>query len=418
MSEQKDRDVIRKLLTEVKEIADSGENQEKIEGWKKINSLQRHRPMLWITEIPWGEFENNIDELKPLCESKNLREWERHIRRQLFTLKHLPCDEVATGVHEVHKVITGKSGFGVETKEQQIAQGDSYITSHHYEPVIKDFEDIEKIQMPEITGWDEETTLKNKESAEELLGDIMEVRVSGPIRSQVISPWDNIVRWTGVTEALIDLVARPDYIHALVRRITDSFLAHMEQYEKLNLLAYPHPLLRVVSGAASFTDELPQKDYDPEHIRLIDQWGGATCQIFGSVSPEMHEEFALKYENEVMEQCGLNYYGCCEPLHNKMHLMAKVPRLRKISISPWCDVAMSAENAVQKYVFSHKPSPAILAEDKFNVERAEKDLRNRLEQSEDMPCEIIMKDISTVRGDVDRVIAWCEMAYRVARDSK
>ena len=81
-----------------------------------------------------------------------------------------------------------------------------------------------------------------------------------------------------------------------------------------------------------------------------------------------------KYEIEVMERCGVNYYGCCEPLHNKMGILAKVPRLRKISISPWCDVPKAAANAHQPYVFSHKPSPAMLAEDGFNVERAEKDI--------------------------------------------
>jgi hypothetical protein len=131
---------------------------------------------------------------------------------------------------------------------------------------------------------------------------------------------------------------------------------------------------------------------------------------------EFYEEFALGYENEVMERCGLNYYGCCEPAHNKMHLMAKVPRLRKISISPWCNVEKAAAEAREKYVFSHKPSPAILAEDRFNVARAEQDLRDRLAKSGGMPCEFIMKDISTIRGDVERLIAWCEMAYRVVRE--
>jgi hypothetical protein len=130
----------------------------------------------------------------------------------------------------------------------------------------------------------------------------------------------------------------------------------------------------------------------------------------------MHEEFALQYEIEVLSRCGLNYYGCCEPLHNKMHLMAKIPRLRKISVSAWCDVAKAVSEAEQPYVFSHKPSPAILAEDAFSQERAAEDMRDRLAKSGDMPSEFIMKDISTVRGDVNRIIAWCDMANRVIRE--
>lgn len=215
----------------------------------------------------------------------------------------------------------------------------------------------------------------------------------------------------------MDLVMRPDFIHAVMRRMTDSFLLRMEQFAAAGLLEWPHPLARVGSGAAGYTDELPRAGADRAHIGTLDQWGGAAPQIFSDVSPEMHEEFALAYEIEIMERCGLNYYGCCEPLHNKMALMAKIPRLRKISVSPWCDVAKTRERAARPYVFSHKPNPAMLAEDHFNGARAEQDIRDRLERSGDMPCEFIMKDISTVRGDVDRVIAWCEIASRVAREA-
>jgi hypothetical protein len=266
-------------------------------------------------------------------------------------------------------------------------------------------------------SWKVKGTEQDLAEYQDLFGDILDVQICNWHGKQHFFPaWDMVVSWTGVTEALMDLAMRPDYIHALMRRLTNWKLELMRQLEELNLLDYPHPLARVGSGGAGYTDELPQPDFDPDHIRLIDQWGGATPQIFSEVSPDMHEEFALKYENEVMEKCGLNYYGCCEPLHNKMHLMAKVPRLRKISISPWCDTAKAAENAAEKYVFSHKPNPAIMAEDKFNVERAEAELRKRLDESGDMPCEIILKDISTIRGDIDRVIAWCEMAYRVVTE--
>jgi len=210
---------------------------------------------------------------------------------------------------------------------------------------------------------------------------------------------------------------RPEFLHALMRRIADSMLARLDQYEALGLLGYPHPVPRVGSGGAGFTDELPQPGHDPARIRTMDQWGSATAQIFGEVSPAMHEEFALQYEIEVMRRFGLNYYGCCEPLHNKMDLMAKVPRLRKISISPWCDVEKAVAHARQTYVFSHKPNPACFAEDRFDLPRAEQEIRARLQRSGGMPCEIIMKDISTVRGDAQRLIDWCRMAYRVVNGS-
>ncbi len=46
----------------------------------------------------------------------------------------------------------------------------------------------------------------------------------------------------------------------------------------------------------------------------------------------MHEEFALKYEMRWLEQFEVNYYGCCEPLHNRMDIVSKISNLRKVSM--------------------------------------------------------------------------------------
>jgi hypothetical protein len=410
MSKTHDRDVLRRLAAEVAEVAREPVQQERVKLWTSLNDLKPQRPMLWITEIPWGEFEDSVDELRTVCADPRLREVEKSLRRRLFTARRLPCDEVVEGVWHVGMAIEG-AGYGVPTSEQQIQQGASYIQSHHYDPVISDFAHIEKIQMPQVRH-DAEETARRAAFYEGLFGDILPVRTVGS-RQSFFTAWDDLVRWTGVTEALIDLSERPDFIHALMRRMTDSFLARMSQLESLGLLSRSNELVRVGSGAAGYTSELPRPEAEPDRVRLIDQWGGATPQIFADVSPAMHEEFALRYENEVMSRCGLNYYGCCEPVHNKMELLATVPRLRKISISPWCDVAKANARAKHKYVFSHKPSPAILAEDRFDAVRAEQDLRDRLAKSQGMPCEFIMKDISTARGDVNRLIEWCRLAHRV-----
>jgi hypothetical protein len=410
MGTQQDRDVLRTLAAEVAALAAQPIQQERIRLWTRLNDLRPERPMLWITEIPWGEFEDGVEELRPVCADANARELERALRRKLFTARRLPCDEVVAGTWDVPMAISG-ADYGVATSEQQIRQGASYIQSHHYEPVIRDVDDIATIRMPQVRH-DAGETARRVESLEALFGDILPIRVVGP-RQHFFTAWDDLVRWTGVTEALVDLSERPEYIHAIMRRMTDSFLSRMTQTESLGLLSPSNDLVRVGSGAAGYTGELPQPDAARDRVRLIDQWGGATPQIFADVSPAMHEEFALRYEIEVMSRCGLNYYGCCEPVHNKMDLLATVPRLRKISISPWCDVEKAAQRAARPYVFSHKPSPAILAEDRFDAVRAERDICDRLARSGAMPCEFIMKDISTVRGDVHRLVEWCRIAHRV-----
>ena len=121
------------------------------------------------------------------------------------------------------------------------------------------------------------------------------------------------------------------------------------------------------SGGLGYTNELPQADFDPHHVRTIDQWGYATAQIFSEVSPKMHEEFALRYEIRWMKQFGLNYYGCCDALHNKIDIIRSIPNLRKISMSPWANVEKMVEEVNGDYVISHKPNPAVFATDNWNV---------------------------------------------------
>ena len=406
----RDRDILRRLAEQLAALSRHPREAEKIRLWRALNDLRPERPLLYVAQIPWDEFEQAVDELPPQCAVPDCRVIEAEMRRRLFTAGRLPCDIVVEDVWWAPKVIEGADCGVPQVLASRIGMAQAF------RPVIRGEADIGKIRWPEVRHNAEETA-RRVDFAEGLFGDILPVRACG-VRHLFYKGWDWIVRRTGVTEALTDMVERPEYIHALIGRLTEVTLARMDQLESAGLLDAPHPCPWLPPGPAGYTDELPQAEADPAHYRPSDLWGGASPQIFGAVSPEMHLEFGLRYENRVMSRCGLNYYGCCEPLHNKMEILAQVPRLRKVSISPWCDVAKAAANARQRYVFSHKPNPAVFAWDRFDLQAAEADLRNRLRESGSMPCEFVMKDISTVRGDVRRLIAWCEMAWRFVNDAK
>jgi hypothetical protein len=252
-----DRDVIRKLAREVAEVAASPRQQESRNGWQRINSLQPHRPMVWITEIPWGEFADQLEALTPVCRNERVRQVENQFRRVLFTEKHLAVDAVVDDTFWVPKHIEGLS-FGINLRERTIDQeGGSYIKSHHYEPELKEIEDLEKIKKP-CVRYNRDATEREMAFWADLIGDILPVKEQG-VRRHFFPAWDMLVRWTGVTEALMDLVARPDFIHAIMRRMTDCKLSQMDQLETQNLLDYPYPVSRVGSGGAGYTDELPQQ---------------------------------------------------------------------------------------------------------------------------------------------------------------
>jgi hypothetical protein len=124
----------------------------------------------------------------------------------------------------------------------------------------------------------------------------------------------------------------------------------------------------------------------------------------------MHEEFALQYELKLLNRFGLNCYGCCEPLHRKIELLKKIPRLRRISMSPKANIDEGAAALGTKYIFSHKPNPAVLAWDTWNPEEARKALRDALQRTRGCRVEVILKDITTVRNQPQRLWEWSRIA--------
>ncbi|MDA3798235.1 MAG: hypothetical protein PF692_04045 [Kiritimatiellae bacterium] len=416
MFSQNDRDILRNLAGQLADIAHLPIQEERKVLWQRSNDLDPVRPMIWLTELPWKECQEDMPELRNQCEDTSLHHVENHLKQRIFYHEHLQTDQVEIPYFPVQMVCLD-CGYGVEIAETTLNQNLSSIQSHHYEPAIKDMDDIEKIKFPDLRV-DVAQNEKNVALINDLFGDLLPPQLIG--RQGFDFPiWDHIVRWTGVTEALMDMVMRPDYIHALMRRATDVTLMQMDQLEAAGILQSSSPRDRIGSGATGYTSELPMESNGVAQKvnSFMDVWGFATAQIFGDVSPAMHEEFAINYEIEILERCGLNYYGCCEKLHDRMHAIAKIPRLRKISVSPWCNVGIAAEKAEGKYVFSHKPNPAVVANDAFSLVEAEGDLTDRLNKSFDQgfPCEVILKDISTIKTDIKRPIEWSKMAMKLAK---
>ena len=145
--------------------------------------------------------------------------------------------------------------------------------------------------------------------------------------------------------------------------------------------------------------------------RTRDMWGSANSQETVGVAPAMFHEFCFPYYRDICAPMGLLYYGCCEPLHNKLEILASIPRLRKISMSPWVDVDKAAPWLGGRYVFSCKPSPAVLATDTWNPDEARRQLRAVLEKTRRNACvvEIIMKDNHSLANRPENAVTWCQI---------
>ena len=362
MPTKSDVAIIRELAARVAEIAALPVQEEKRALWRKLNGLRPERPMVMIDQVCWNEM-NIDDELTLRCTDDECRAYEQELRRTLFQWRRFPVDMVVEPFIRVRKAIVN-SRFGI-TVHESIAVTDptNDVVGHKYLNQFETEEDLEKIQMP-VVCHDTAETDRRLAVAHELFDGLLEVRPDGADLN--LSLWDPIATWMGVENALYAMIDRPDYVHRLVGRVTAGYISMLDQLEAQGLLCQPQSLIHC-TGA--WTDELPAPGYNPEKPRTKDIWMMGLAQMLATVSPRMFKEFEVHYTSQLAARFGLVYYGCCDPLDKKMAEVRMIPNVRKVSMSPWADEERGAAEIGRDFVYSRKPSPALLAWDSFDAER-------------------------------------------------
>ncbi|MDD5675758.1 MAG: hypothetical protein PHC61_16430 [Chitinivibrionales bacterium] len=379
--------ILRELGRRIAEAAADPVNAQRREICRRIDNRQKGRPSIYIYQEPWSEL-NDTGELTLRCEDEFCREIELEMRQKLYKWRHYPGD-MTIDAESVQPYCISDSGFGIK-EDVDVVQTDpeNAVVSRHFNIQIADEADAAKIKEPVVTH-DAAKTEECFRKRNEIFADILKVEKRG-CDTFWFAPWDDLVRWTGVQEVLTDLMMRPDYVHAIIGRLVDCWMKRLDQYEDLGLLTAPARQL-TVSGAA---------------------------QIFSEVSPAMHREFAFEHEAPFFRRFGKVYYGCCEPLHAKVDMVAECfPNLYKISMSPWINFPEAVKNVGGRFVFAWKPNPALLAYEKWDPELARAYIRKNLTMAAEGGCfvEIHLKDLSTVRNEPWRLTEWERIAKEEAQ---
>ncbi|MDD5597846.1 MAG: hypothetical protein PHV82_07870 [Victivallaceae bacterium] len=402
----KDRSLLRDLAGQVAKIAANPKHVENAARWTEHNDLRDARPMILV--FPEGSWRELLPESLLQCESQFARDIELEFRKQIYYAEHLPDDNPITNIYKT-PICSNSSAYGLESKRTHSEQATG---ADHFEPVIKDMRDIEKIHCPEVTvDWEKSRQIF--EYFTDLFGDILEVCQYGACPS-AMAVIDQYSKLRGFDNLFYDTIDQPEMIHEFCRRTVDYQIHIVRELERQGALTLCLDNSIAGSGGTCYTNDLPYAGFDGEHVRSLDFWGFATAQIFSEVSPETHEEFALQHEKRFLGLFGLNCYGCCEPLHNKLELVIKhIPRLRRISISPWADIEKSAAILQDKYIYSWKPNPAILAGNSLNSKLIHEELLSFCDKTRGCVTEIIMKDTHTVRNEPERLWEWVKIAKEV-----
>jgi hypothetical protein len=401
-----DKRILRELAKACAELAAHPANAERERRIRDMHGLTPVRPPVWVDEIPWHEMDVG-GQLAERCETAPARDMERYFRRLLFRWKYFQADMIVEDAYYVTKAYDATESVPSIREETVATDRNNAIISHHYEDQLETEDKLELLRIPTITARPD-VDAASLDAANDALDGAMPVRLRG--HSIYHAPWDVIARLRGVENCLIDFIERPDFIHKIIGRFTEIALSKYEQMEAAGLMDFSRQSLHCTPP---YADELPAKDYDGGKVRLRDVWFRGMAQMLTTVSPQQYFEFDLQYSRRLMEKCGLSYYGCCEPLHRIIPYLKQIPNMRKIGVSPWADVASSAEQIGGGYVFARKPNPALVAGE-FDADAVRRETAEVIEACIEHKCpyEFVLKDISTVGYRPQNLIDWTDTVMR------
>jgi hypothetical protein len=395
------KQAVRELGKRYAEIAALPRQQETIDRWRKLNGLDPVRPMVRLEQLPWDELDWGADQM--VNTEGPLAPIERRLRMTIYAQDNFPADMVVLPYLGIAKTVNN-------ARLGPVWQVDRIGLSQHYAEQLTTLEEVRALETPTIQV-DPELDQQRLAELSEVLDGVLPVKLVGHIRHSGL--WDRITTLISPQRVLFDLIDRPEYVAELIAKFVEMEMGVLDQFEAHGLLEAP---AADIHCTGAFADELPSADYDEARPLAKDTWTFSMAQMFSDVSPAMHEQFDIQPLKPLLDRYGLVYYGCCEPLHHKIDIIRKLNTVRKISASPWADKEKEAEAIGGDYVLSAKPNPAYLAMDRFDGALVRKELQATVAacRRHGTPCEMILKDVSTVRNDPARLREWEQIAMEVA----
>ncbi|MBT3319476.1 MAG: hypothetical protein HN948_06370 [Clostridia bacterium] len=398
---------LRALASTLAQVAAQPKQEQKRNLWLKHNALEQTRPLVFcLPENAWNEI---LDESALFCENETARYFETRLTKEILWATEFETDRVAVAQFRV-PYIYSRTGWGV--KEEIIGQGGN--NAYTWNPSIASFDDIHKLRAPKI-HVDYIATGRLFDAAQDTFGDILQVTKKGLWWWSLGLTMD-LIKFRGLQQFLIDMYDNPDGIHELMAFIRNAKMEMLDFLEQNNLLSLNNDRTHLGIGGHGFSNQLPQNDFAGV-VRTADMWGFSESQETVGVSGEMFAEFILPYQIPLAERFGLNAYGCCEPLDNRIeHVLNGIPNLRKVAVSPWSDLKNMAARLQDKYIISYKPNPAMLAVDCLDEKEIRRNLKAdmKIARKHNARLEVFMQDTYTLFGNRENLSKWCRIARQVS----
>jgi hypothetical protein len=417
----KDRSVIRGLAARWRDLAADPVMGERKRLWAALHDLAPKRPMILFET-------NSVDgfvmpsEIE--CQDPLLRAVERNMRDTVRHAEEVGDDIVVEPYFRFGwQMIMPSFGVDVQQKPALMANNETSLGYTFNFPIASPA-DTGRLKKRAF-AVDREKTDRMRGLLTDIMGDLLPVRVGnydpfigesgdeGFCGNFFFGITWQIYRFIGNDGLLYWVYDHPETIRSLVRYIVEDRTALFNYMEKEKLLDMNTDNQMAGPRAYGYVSELP----GPGHagpLSLKHLWGWAESQETINISPAMYKEFVLPGLAELSSLFGLVYYGCCEPVHDRLGLiMDAIPNLRSVSVSGWSDLRMVAEMLGKDYVYSRKPTPALVSGANPHWDLAREDMEKTYAATKGCNVEILFRDLYTVNHQRGRIAEWVRMARAV-----
>ena len=408
-----DVDIIRRLAERKVAMAHDPVNLERKRLWYAMDAGESDaRPMVL------AEFESVQDETSPLpdsvleCVDPWARSVERGLRVEQYRFDVLQDDHVVEPWIQTNWQLV-VSDYGVRRVEH-VGDNNGRLGSKRWDPPITDLARDFHLLHQRTTSVDREATLAAAARLESLFGGILPVRIRGMFW------WTMGMTWTaidliGLENLMLFMFDDPEGLHRLMTFIRDDLVVHIRWLEREGLLSLDNENDYIGSGSMGYTHALPQPGHGSDApVGLKDMWILLESQETVGVGPDQFEEFIFPYQLSLAREFGRCYYGCCEPVHTRWHVLKRIPHMARVSISPWADEPFMAEALGRDYVYSRKPNPTLISTPRFDEDAIRADIRHTLDVARGCRIELIMKDVHTLSNEPARIARWVAIAREEA----
>ena len=398
----KDKERLRKVASQLRELANSESMLKTIKLWKAHNACRGERPMV---RVELDTFAHEIITPLQQCQGDEARALEWQLLSMYVNPVLFGDDSVVRDFYPIQ----ASSFFKPFDIDVQVEHADDGI-GHHFVPVLEDLEDdFEKIKKSTF-GINREATKKRFEFISDALGDALPAKVVGG--SLYAVPTQDIVHIMSMEDIYLAMAGSPELFKKMIMNLADDYVEYFEYLGREGVLKPTTESENLGQGTYCFTDELPSAITANATLAPTDVWGYADSQETVAISETMFRELVFPAYKKVAESFGLLSYGCCEPVEKIWDsCLSTLPNLRKVSISPWCDESIMGERlAGSNIVYHRKPDATILGVGTALDEgRLRASIKKTLECAGNCTIEFTQRDVYTVNHDVSKVKRYVEI---------